>query len=71
MLGMAPETSGSIGATWRRDIGAELYFSVGFDARYNLGLTNINNAGVNSIKNNTIQAGLFLKLGDRGVSKQG
>jgi iron complex outermembrane receptor protein len=34
VLGMAPETSGSVGATWRRDIGAELYFSVGFDARY-------------------------------------
>jgi len=33
-LGMAPEITGAVGATYRRAVGGDLFFSVGFDARY-------------------------------------
>ena len=33
-LGMAPEMTGALGATYRRPVGGDLFFSVGFDARY-------------------------------------
>jgi outer membrane receptor protein involved in Fe transport len=33
-LGMAPEMTGALGATFRRPVGGELFFAVGFDARY-------------------------------------
>jgi outer membrane receptor protein involved in Fe transport len=34
VLGMAPETSGSLGFTYRRDLSTNLFFSFGVDARY-------------------------------------